>query len=189
MSDTPRRLAVVVGALALLLPSTVRPQEEGSQRQAPRHSENKPQPASAPGQPVTVARPSHPDNQPKPSLLDAIRVSTEDARRSAAANLAKKDKAGEAAPKSSASAAAGSEDSAVMEFHPADAQTAASASEVAASKKSKRSVLKGVHGGAYGSTAPGSSNHQVGGSAGATSRSGKTSVYVETNQSRADSPR
>jgi hypothetical protein len=191
MSDNGRKLTVLFGALTLLLPWTGWPQNASPERQAAGRTGSKPQLPSAPVQlqSLTRAGPPRSKRDSKPSLLEATRVSTENARRGAAADLARQDKTGLAAPKVWAPATADSESSTVLEFHPAEANAGASASQAASSKNSNKSALKNVHGSAYGSTVPGNSNHQVGGSAGVTSKSGKTSVYVETDQSRAASPR
>ena len=77
----------------------------------------------------------------------------------------------------------------VTEFRPAAEGSAASAAAVVKTKDSKKSVLKTVHGTAYGSLDPKNrGSHQAAGSVGGSSKSGKTSVYVETDSSRTAAP-
>lgn len=78
-------------------------------------------------------------------------------------------------------------DEAVMEFHTAGNGSAGSLSAPAAlHDKETKSALKRVHGELYdGQSAAG---HADGGSVGATSRSGKTSVYVGSDQTRSTAP-
>lgn len=187
MTTNRTKLIVLCGMLTLMLPWTAWPQNASSEQRAAGGAETKRERASSPArlESVTKERAARGKSESKPSLLDAARVSTEDARRGAAAGLANQDKAKAAVAKPSTLA---TEDSPVLEFHPAQATAAPSAPAIAVSKNSKKSPLKDLHGTAYGSTAAGTSNHHVGGSAGATSKSGKTSVYVETDQSRATSP-
>jgi hypothetical protein len=120
--------------------------------------------------------------KPKPSLLDATRVSTEEAAKSAAQEKA--DKApGEKTNESSSSES-------VTEFHPARPDSAQKSGAAATtSDDSKASVLKRVHGKVESSAAIGASGDRGGGaSVGATSNSGKTAVYVERDRSRSDTP-
>ena len=112
----------------------------------------------------------------RPAFLGVSRVSTEEATRAAAANLARKPEE-QAASSSSANQA---DDSAVVEFHPENAHPSI---PVATAAKEK-SILKNIHGEAYGSAGPGITGHAAGASVGGTSKSGKTSVYVETDHSR-----
>ena len=123
-----------------------------------------------------------PKDRQKFSLLDATRVSTEEAARSAAP------KAAEKSP--TAAAAESSSDSTVTEFHPARPDSAPTGdSAVTTSGESRKSTLKRVHGTVYGSAAPGNPGGRRGGAAvGAASKSGKTHVYVETDRSRTDTP-
>jgi hypothetical protein len=113
----------------------------------------------------------------KPSLLDATRVSTEEAAK-------------RAAPKSADKAAEASADESVTEFHPTRVDSAQTGGAiVTTSDESKKSVLKRVHGTVHGSAAAGTSGDRGGGaSVGAASKSGKTAIYVETDHSRRDTP-
>ena len=161
------------------------PQSQGSERQTPaRPAGAESHPASAPAlEPATSQQRSPSKTESKRSLMDAMRVSTENATRSAAADLASKGKSRAAGAKATNPVAHGSP---VEEFH--SAGTAPDAI-VAASKSSKDSALKNLHGTAYGALGSANSDHRAGGSAGATSKKGKASIYLETNQSRATSPR
>ncbi len=129
--------------------------------------------------PVGTRPPGKPSTQkPKesPSLADATRVSTADAARKAAKDLAKDHGS------STASDASGVSD--VLEFHAAspDGQGAA------ATKEPKKSALKNVHGDAYGAFGGRGATKEAGGSVGATSKSGKTSISVQTDRSHETAP-
>ena len=118
----------------------------------------------------------------KPSLLDATRVSTEEAAKSAAQKNAEK--------AADAKAVKSSSDDGVTEFHPARPDSAQTSGAVAmTSDESKKSVLNRVHGTVHATTDAGTSgDHGGGASVGAASKSGKTQVYVETDHSRRDIP-
>lgn len=78
-------------------------------------------------------------------------------------------------------------DEAVMEFHAAGYGSAGSLSAPAAlHDKATKSALKRVHGDLYGGKS--GAGRADGGSVGATSRSGKTSVYVGSDQARSTTP-
>jgi hypothetical protein len=114
----------------------------------------------------------------KKRLLDeATRVSTSEAVKSVARESKEKPKASE-----------GSSTSDVMEFQPAAPSGAGARTVVIPSKNSKKSVAKNVHGTVYGSADPqANGNHRTGGAVGASSKSGKSSIYVETDQGRSTS--
>jgi len=118
----------------------------------------------------------------KPSLLDATRVSTEEATKHAAQESAAK--------ASEATTVESSPDESVTEFHPARPDPAQTGeASITASDDSKKSVLKRVHGTVQGSATAGASGDRAGGAAlGAASKSGKTAIYVETDHSRRDTP-
>jgi hypothetical protein len=114
----------------------------------------------------------------KISLTDVTKVSTEDAARSAAH---------EAATPKSKKQETGKDSDAVVdsitEFSPAphDADSASKTNP----KVSKRSSKAKIHGEAYGGLgSTNSGNRQTGGAVGTTSKSGKTSVYVQGEQTR-----
>ena len=81
-------------------------------------------------------------------------------------------------------------DSAVTELRPlppSKQEPVADSKDGDKKKSSKRGPIKNVHGTAYGGS--GSGSQAAGGSAGASSRSGKTSVYVEGQTGQARDPR
>ncbi len=122
---------------------------------------------------------SAPQAKKKPVLVDATRVSTE----AAAESAVKKETQKSAATGKSKDA----NDSSVMEFKPA-APNADSGDAIVLSKGSKKK--KTIHGEVYGTTgAQGAGTQGGGGAVGATSKSGKTSVYVETERQRTTPPR
>jgi hypothetical protein len=114
----------------------------------------------------------------KPVLLEATRVSTDEAARSVAQKQTAKDNEEEGTKED--------KDAAVLEFKPAPASAKSSGDVVVVpSKNSKKSVLDNVHGTVHGSVdARNSGTHRTGASVGASSKSGKTAVYVETERSR-----
>lgn len=113
----------------------------------------------------------------KPALAEATRVSTDEAVRNAAQK-----KAGTSAAEDAPSE---SDDSAVTELRPGAQTPEASSAE--SPKISKKSSSRNIHGSVYGASG-GESTRRSGGSVGATSKNGKTSVYVETNRSRESQP-
>jgi hypothetical protein len=118
----------------------------------------------------------------KPALTDSARVDTNAALRDAV-----KQQATKGDPKDGKENPA---DSAVVEMRPADANASSSGDPVVVSKKSKKGPLKDVHGKVYGATNSNNLGTRGGGGAvGASSKSGKTSVYVETEGSRTTPPR
>lgn len=121
-------------------------------------------------------RAESPKPTPKPALAEATRASTDAAVKSAAQK-----KAGTSAPEDDTSEP---NDSAVTELHPA-AQTPEASSTDSPKTIEKKSPSRNIHGSVYGASGAGGGNaSRSGGSVGATSKSGKTSVYVETDRSR-----
>ncbi len=117
--------------------------------------------------------------QKKPVLVNATRVSTDAAARSAAKEETEKPAAARKTKDSG--------ESAVLEFKPAG-PNAGSGEVVVLPKDSKKK--KNIHGEVYGTTGAQAAGTQGGGGAvGATSKSGKTSVYVETERQRTTPPR
>jgi hypothetical protein len=110
----------------------------------------------------------------KPAITDAVRVSTDAALASAAKQEADKGTADQSAK--------GDPDGAVLEFHPAAPGAAADGSAVVANDPQK-SALKNLHGEVYG--AGGARGNQETGKVGASSKDGKSSIYVETDRSHA----
>jgi hypothetical protein len=114
----------------------------------------------------------------KPTLAEATRVSTAEAARKAAAVEAQ---GHGSEPASQASSAPD-----VLEFHAASPGAQDSAG--AATTKESKTALKSVHGDAYGALGSRGAGKQTGGAVGATSKSGKTSIYVETDRSHDSTP-
>lgn len=130
---------------------------------------------------------SPPQSAKKLPIAGATRVSTRAALEDAAKHEAKKPAADGAGP-TTAKAQEVSADQAVVEFHPAKQESATPTSVKVESKNSKKA--KDLHGTVYGATdAKNSGTRRVGGAVGASSKSGKTSVYVETEGSRTTPPR
>lgn len=79
---------------------------------------------------------------------------------------------------------------AVLEFRPADSsQLADSAAAAAHAKGRKNSVLKNIHGSAYGATASGAGRASgEGGSVGADSGNGKLNIYLEGEHAHTGTP-
>lgn len=109
--------------------------------------------------------------------------SPEEAARITAKSLAKQKDSGN----SNRAVGQNKADEAVMEFHAAGNGSAGSLSAPAAlHDKATKSALKRVHGDLYGGKS--GAGRADGGSVGATSRSGKTSVYVGSDQARSTTP-
>ncbi len=124
-------------------------------------------------------KPPAAQEQKKPVLVDAARVSTDAAVRSAAKQEVEKPE--------SAKGKKDSSESAVVEFKPAG-PNAGSGETVVLPKDSKKN--KNIHGEVFGTTGAQAAGTQgAGGAVGATSKSGKTSVYVETEHQRTTPPR
>lgn len=131
--------------------------------------------ADDPPQKPETQKSSQADSSKKPALSDAVRVSTDEALASAAKQEAKKQ-----GPKEDQK---DSPDDAVLELRPSVPEAAADSS-AAVSKEKK---LKNVHGEVSGTA--GAGRNREGGKVGASSKSGKTSVYVETDRSNTTPPR
>ncbi len=118
----------------------------------------------------------HPTSQSvqKLKLLDSGPASPEALARTLHPNS--QDSAKKTAKENSSGAIEGS---AVQEFQISDRASSTSVKELS-SKDSKKSLLKNVHGEAYGGTGSGNASMQAaGGAVGASSKSGKTYIYVE----------
>jgi hypothetical protein len=113
-------------------------------------------------------------------LIEATRVSTEEAVRRAAEDKAK------ATSKTSAKKDSGKESApGVSELQPVSkpAGDSAAATQVPRDESGKP-VLKNIHGSVQG--ASGAGNRRAAAEVGASSKTGKTHVYVETERSRSD---
>jgi hypothetical protein len=132
------------------------------------------------------ATPTTDSNSKKPakklSLTDVTKISTEDAARSAAHEAATGKSKKEDTTKDSEPVV-----DSITEFSPAPPES--KSSSTTGPKVSTKSSKSKIHGEAYGSTSPtNSGNRQTGGAVGTTSKSGKTSVYVQGEQSRSSTP-
>ena len=167
MITSPKQIRILIAAVALLV-STAAIAQDNAKKSSPD--------ATTPSsQQPSVSKKS----ENKPNLSDVLQVSTADAARSAAHEEAKKHSQDQQKSKVSD----GSSVDSVLEFSPAppDADGAAKTEPIITTKHSR----KNVHGEAYGSLDPAHrGNHQAGGAMGASTKSGKASVYVETDQTR-----
>jgi hypothetical protein len=128
-------------------------------------------------------QPSKKKSDKKLSLADVTRVSTAEAAKNAAKESTKDNSKDQDVLKS----ADGNGQSGVLEFQPATVGDP-STSPAAHPEATKKHALSKVHGEAYGALDPkNTGTHRTGGAVGATTKSGKTSVYVETNQSKSTS--
>jgi hypothetical protein len=145
-------------------------------------AQTSPAPSDAP-EPVAQEAPKK-DEGKKPALADPTRVSTEKAARSAAKEKSKQGNAKAEEEKAS--------DSGVTEFRPARPDEKGAAEDRNTSddgKKSKGRALKNVHGTVHGATDSAGTGNRTGAAVGASSPSGKTSIYVETERDREKLPR
>jgi len=142
-------------------------------------------PAGLCAQEAAEKRPETPKAQasrpsPKPVLAEATRVSTDDAIKSAAQK--------KSGTSESESPVAPSSDPAVTELqpvtHPPETSTAAGGESAKTAQKSRNihSTVQGTMG------AGGQGSRRSGAAVGATSKSGKSSIYVETDRSRTNPP-
>ena len=181
------RISVLLLTLALVLPLTASAQGAPAQQ-----AKDDKQSASSPDEQDAEA-------EKKPSSQTAVElelkpVSTADAARSAAQELAKSKKGADQEARTEQARAGKSavdrtDDSPVDEFRPAPNGNPKADSVSVKSEGSKKSILKNVHGAAYGALdARNRKDHDAGASVGGSSKSGKTSVYVETENSRTSAP-
>jgi hypothetical protein len=141
-------------------------------------------PQSSPGQSASqkpgakaTETPAKPE---EPKLMDVMRVSTEEAARRAAEKKAEKTTGNDTKKKEEVNEDA----AAVSEFKPASKTRDSETAVQPASQDSGKLPLKDIHGSVQG--AAGSGMRRVGSEIGASSKSGKTHVYVETERSRSD---
>ena len=173
MNKTPWHIAAFILAAFLVLPLAANAQAEksSSKRSAgPDSSKVVKTPARPPLQSVTL-----------PSTAEAVSKVAEEA---SAKSLAPK----AAGKNSSQSGTSGAPGEAVLEFHPT-ATTPAAGSGDFQEKDHKNSVLKNIHGSAYGAAASAAGSASAeGGSVGADSRNGKVNIYVEGGHAQAGTP-
>ena len=173
MNKAPWHIAALILAAFLLLPGAANAQAEKSSSKksaGPDSSNVVKTPAKPPLQSVTL-----------PSTAEAVSKVAEEA---SAKSLAAKT-AGKTSPQSGTSDVPGD---AVLEFHPTATAPAAGSGDFK-EKDNKNSVLKNIHGSAYGAAASavGSASAE-GGAVGADSRNGKVNIYVEGGHSQSSTP-
>ena len=155
-----------------------------AQSTPPARQDSRSKPSDAAKPELQNVRPEAPSDASTLTLKDAGHLSPEESARMVAKSL------GEKKDQSKRQAAGQSEaatDQAVVEFHPAaDGSRNGSGAAAKIQDKQPKSALKWVHGDLYG--AKSGTGHAGGGSIGATSRSGKTSVYVQSDQARSTAP-
>ncbi|MGD0697674.1 MAG: hypothetical protein ABSB82_22885 [Terriglobia bacterium] len=168
MANSSKPIAISVAAFVVLAASAMVAQNS-AENTSPKSSSTRMHQAA----PNTV--------QKKSSLPAVTRVSTAEAAKKAATEATST----KAKPEETRKASEASEAPDVMEFRPASRDEEHAQAPTASAKSSR----KAVHGEAYGALDPKHpGTHRAGGAAGATSKSGKTSVYVETDQSKSTSP-
>lgn len=174
MSRMAWQTVLLVLALFLLLPSAASAQ--GQKPSTPRPAESESAKATKP--------------PGKLSLQSVTLVNTAEAARQVAKEASAK--AQETKAPSKGSKPAGAEkitDGAVLEFHPAQGGATDSGTGSFQIKDRKKSVLKNIHGSAYGAAASAAVKaHGEGGAVGADSGNGKVHVYVEGERARASTP-
>lgn len=174
MSKTPWQTMLLVLALFLVLPSAAAAQKEKSSNVPP------PNPKS-----VKSIKP-----QSNPPLQDLTLVSTAAAVRKVAEEASARAQSPKAASKTSVKAKSKQvADGAVLEFHPENSPTGDSTKGGFQTKGRKKSVLKNIHGSAYGAAASavGQANGE-GGAVGADSSNGKLNIYIEGEHTHASTP-
>ena len=170
--------------LTLLFAATILPAQSGPASPPERQTKSQ---GGAPAQ----SDGAKPVTSSQPARLELAPVSTSETARGAAREIAKRQPASQAKSADTKSQTDESrrgapDSSAVDEFKPG--RPVDSTDDAVVVKGSKKSAGKNVHGTAYGSLDPTArGNRETGGSAGATSKGGKTSVYVETDSSHATS--
>lgn len=175
MSKTSWHIALFVLAMFLLLPVAASAQEQKSSNTQAIPSEgtrSAKAPSNLPLQSLTLI-----------SIDHDVRTVAEEA---SARSKGSKTTAQAPAPKGSGPAAEG----AVLEFKPTDnGMATASDPGTVQVKTRKKSVLKNIHGSAYGATASALGNANTeSGAVGADSGNGKFNVYVEGEHSQANTP-
>jgi hypothetical protein len=134
------------------------------------------------------AKDAPPAESNKPSLADVTRVSTDAVAESVAREQVRGEDETEEAK--SEDAASQEEPASVVELKPRarDSEDAKDAAKVE-SKSSGKGPLKDVHGSVHGASDPKGSGSRAGGSVGATTRGGRSSIYVEGQRTRETPPR
>ncbi len=173
MNKAPWHIAAFILAALLVLPLVANAQAEKSSSKK----------SSVPEGPAVVKTPAKPPLQSVtlPSTAEAVsRVAEEASAKSLEAKAAGKT--------SSQSGSSGAPGDAVLEFHPT-ATPPASGSGGFQEKDNKNSILKNIHGSAYGAVASAAGSASAeGGAVGADSRNGKVNIYVEGGHAQASTP-
>lgn len=175
MSKTPWHVGRFVLAIFLLLPLAAMAQVEKSSSKmnaSPENAKVAKDPGKLPLQSVTL-----------PNTAEAARKAAEEASARAQAPKA-------TSTTSKQTGTHGATDGAVVEFHPADGPPAAgSDSNPFQGKDRKKSVLKNIHGSAYGAAACAAGRaSDAGGAVGADSGDGKFNIYLEGEHAHASTP-
>jgi hypothetical protein len=175
MSKTPWQTVLLVLALFLLLPPAANAQEEKPSSRHPSDSKSS-----------KAAKPAA-----KLPLQSVTLVSTEEAARKVAEEASARAQSGKTVPESSKQAKPDkATEGAVLEFRPAQGLPAADLSKGGYQEKGgKKSVLKNIHGSAYGAAASAAGRvNSESGAVGADSRNGKVNIYVEGERTHASTP-
>jgi hypothetical protein len=132
--------------------------------------------------PASKVKATAQDNK-KHALLNSPRVSTDAAVHSAAKDVIKRT-TGDKTPNQP-------EDAEVVEFRPAESDSASPSTSAAPPKTPKKGALKkDVHGTVYGAAgAKNPGTNAEGAAIGVSSKSGKSAIYVETDHARTSPPR
>ncbi|HEX5412666.1 MAG TPA: hypothetical protein VFZ27_12525 [Terriglobia bacterium] len=124
-------------------------------------------------------------------LRSVTLVSTDEAARNAAEEVRARAQSSKTSPDKTKQADVGkAADGAVLEFHPADGLPGRSAVKRGIQQEGRsKSVLKNIHGNAYGTAASAAGRARgEGGEVGADSRDGKINIYVEGERNHASTP-
>jgi hypothetical protein len=175
MSKTLWQTVLLVLALFLLAPSATTAQEKKSASPQPSDSKS-----------AIAAKPAS-----KLPLQSVTLVSTEEAARKAAEEVRARSESNKSASETSKQAESSkAAEGAVLEFHPTGGLPGATETKDGLQEKNgKKSVLKNIHGSAYGAaaSAAGQANSK-GGAVGADSRGGKVNIYVEGEHTHTSTP-
>lgn len=173
MSKAPWHIAAIILVAFLLLPPGAKAQTE--------KSSSKPEATNKGAKAVKAPA--------KPPLQSVTLQSTAEAARKVAEEASARALGQEKAPKNSKqSGTSGAPGDAVLEFHPTASPPAEGSGNIQ-EKDNKSSVLKNIHGSAYGAAASAAGSASAeGGAVGADSRNGKVNIYVEGGHAQAGTP-
>jgi hypothetical protein len=173
MNKAPWYIAVFVLATSLLLPLGAKAQTEKSSSKPEANKKSA----------MAVKAPA------KPPLQSLTLQTTAEAARKVAEEASAKALGQEKASKNSNQPSASEmKDGAVLEFHPTTTPPSAGSGGFQ-EKDHKNSVLKNIHGSAYGAAASAAGSASAeGGAVGADSRNGKVNIYVEGEHAQTNNP-